>query len=210
MTRPAFQHLAPTVLLAAALFPAAASGAEAIELTKETQRFVSLFPASQMQTLHRRMLIYIGASLHSKTLSPYVKCMDSVLEPSVYDDASLDLAKKNFKDVQRLKEVNAFLQSEPGIKYRQNAIATMETGLRQAQADEPFTSAKTPVYTDEDMKIIQRFGASPSFVEFNQFNQDLVQQFKANDEPNEKLLSKMNSQCLDQTKRPSNKAPEKS
>ncbi|NHZ81158.1 hypothetical protein F2P44_18030 [Massilia sp. CCM 8695] len=184
---PALQRFICAALFSAAVLPTVASCAEPDELTTATQRFLGLFPASEMLALNQKMVLQIAVNMGSKVRPEFVKCMNAAIEPSVFDDASLKLAKRNFKDVQRLKEINEFMQSAAGIKYRRHALKVMETGLKQLEAGEAIRDAKPAAFTAEEMGVIQAFGARPSYAEFSRFSADVQQELRADDLQDDKL-----------------------
>lgn len=117
-----FYHLRSAAVLGAMLASGAACAAAPDALAEETARFLTLFPASEMQSLERRMTVHIGASMSSNIRPDFLKCLDTAFVPSVFDDVSMTVATRSFQDAQSLKELNDFLQTDSGTAFRQNAV----------------------------------------------------------------------------------------
>lgn len=180
-------RLRGTVFFCAALLPGTAPAAGPTVLAAETARFLTLFPASEMQSLERRMSVHIAASMSSRIRPDFLRCLDSAFVPGVFDDTSLTLATNTFQDAQHLKEINEFLQTDAGTTFRQNMVKAMAASLKKLQAGGEMERAAPPVYSAADMRTFQAFSLRPGYAFLNRFNEGLVAQFRTNDSDNKKV-----------------------
>ncbi len=191
----AMRQVVFVALLGSTLLPAVAHSASPDELAAETQDFVTLFPASEMQSLHKKMAIQTAVSLGFKGSPELGNCMKASMAPGVFDDASQALAKRSFSDAGRLKEINAFLQSAAGKKYMRHAVTVMETGLKQLQDGARITEAKPAVFSAEEMSVMQSFGARAAYKDYVGFSANLVDQLQANEAGKNKKVEEALAGC---------------
>jgi hypothetical protein len=196
--------------LSVALIPASVCGANSPELSSEIQRFLKDYPVNQVQMLRHRMTFLIaiqGTKLQQR--QDYIQCVDARIKPEIFEYTSQSLAQKNFENLSNLKEINGFLESSAGEKYRQQFVSTMAEGLRQAQTGKKIGEPPTvATYTPEEMVVIQTFSQRSAYLDFNRFSINLLEQMKTEDTLDKKL-NDIRIQCDLQTSRPVSNAPAK-
>lgn len=180
----------------AIMFGAAALPAMAAQdaLDQEIRHFLNQSTASEMQALHKKMMVQTALNMGARLRPEYVTCIYRDMDARVFDEASLALARKNFTDLERLKGINEFVRSAAGKKHAQNAVNAMQSGLKQLLAGEQIAPPRPAPFSTDEMRVIQAFGASPSYAPYLQFSNDLLAQLEVND-ANNKQVQAVENRC---------------
>lgn len=183
-----------TTLAVAALFVVTASSANSDQMTEELQRFIKVYRAAEAQDLSLK-ITFQTARNEGRASKEVVDCLVSKLTPTAFNDALMDIARKNFQSLQNLKELNNFLESTAGRKVTDQALNWYKSSFERLVAGLAPLPIKPSSYTAKEWNEIQAIEKRPAHADFKRFTEVGLRDLPSN-ELFKQRMSEIKSQCI--------------